>query len=259
MPTGQRRFKKQAFGAAKDAKTKALIKRNATTSPLLKLPLELRQRIWGYVLGHQLVHLTEEPFNLKYGNVVSPDRRWRWFHTVCQSTTTEREAYELSRSEEYDKSASEMNEGEDMRFCRNRHVACFKALKDADRHNRPPNKLHIELLSVCRQAYIEANPILWSTTIWSPWGYCNWRRWCDIRTPLQRQLIKKVHLDTNVVHDYVHKTNISLFANWKELYVDVTVNRSTYKHTILLGRRDICNLLRDGRIYRLARGRTAFG
>lgn len=124
-----------------------------------------------------------------------------------------------------------MKEGEDMRLCENRHSACYKALKDADRHNRPPNKLHMELLSVCRQAYIEANPILWSTTTWSPWGIGNWRTWCDLRTPLQRQLIKKVHLDTDVVRDYVHKTSITPFANWKELYVSVTVTKSAYTNS----------------------------
>ncbi|CZR64417.1 uncharacterized protein PAC_14315 [Phialocephala subalpina] len=177
IPPRQRKPKNPVLSVAKDGKTKELIfERNATTSRLLKLLPELRLRIWEYVLGHRLVHVASEQ---------RATNSW-WFHTICESTTTERETYELSKSEGYDKSAIEMKEGEDIRFCSNRHAACYKALGDADRHNHPPNKLDIDILGVCPQAYDEASAILY---------------------------------------------DIARFSSWKELYVDVTVNRAKdYTH-----------------------------
>ncbi|CAO1598320.1 hypothetical protein XANCAGTX0491_002089 [Xanthoria calcicola] len=54
--------KRFAFSAPKTAATKSIIRRNASQSPLLKLPLEIRNQIWIEVLGHQLVHLFQ-PFD----------------------------------------------------------------------------------------------------------------------------------------------------------------------------------------------------
>jgi hypothetical protein len=153
------------------------------------------------------------------------DGRRHLLNTICQSSITEREAYELSKSAEYDKASSSMNSGEDMRVCQNRHADCYKALRGKDRENLPPNRLDINILLVCRQAYVEANPILWSTNTWSFDRLGAWRQWRSHRNSLQRRLIKKVHLALNVIlEENIRKTDIQLFKVWEELHIDITAN-----------------------------------
>ena len=93
------------------------------------------------------------------------DAHLRLFGTVCQSHTTEREAYNLSKSEEYDRAAASFRAGEDLRFSRNRHAACYQELKEAEADSKhlPRHRVNVDVLTACRQAYVEASPILWST------------------------------------------------------------------------------------------------
>lgn len=44
----------------KTAAEKVIFRRNATESMLLQLPPEIRNRIWGFVLGHQMLHIHRE-------------------------------------------------------------------------------------------------------------------------------------------------------------------------------------------------------
>jgi len=208
-------MRNQAFGETTDERIKESIRQNATSSPLLRLPLELRQRIWEYVLGHQLIHISRDEY--------MRNNRCRWFHTVCESAITEPEAYELSKSEEYDKAVGGMKEGEDMRLCQNRHAVCYEALLPANKEHRPHNKLHIDLLGVCQQTYVEANSILWGTNTWSIYRYA-WNDWHYLRTPDQKRLIKKVHFGTNVINCIFQPVSVLEYDSWKELYVDITVN-----------------------------------
>jgi hypothetical protein len=150
----------------------------------------------------------------------------------CMPITGHRnEAYELSKSAEYDKTASSFKDGEDMRLCEDRHAACDSAVRGADREHLPPNRLNVDILVVCRQAYVEANPILWSTNTWAIHDISSWCQCRGRRNALQRRLIKKGHLGMNVVTDYVHKTAISLFKIWDELHIDITVNYRDLKQS----------------------------
>ncbi|KAL8634695.1 MAG: hypothetical protein Q9228_007725 [Teloschistes exilis] len=57
-PKPKRQSKERvAFSVPKNAATKALITRNATDSPLLRLVLEIRNKIWTEFLGDRLVHI----------------------------------------------------------------------------------------------------------------------------------------------------------------------------------------------------------
>jgi hypothetical protein len=155
-------------------------------------------------------------------------RIFRFCHTICQSPVTEKEAYELSNSAEYDKNARLLQNGADLRFCQNRHAACYSPLRAADREHLPPDRLSISLLLVCRQAYIAANPILWSTNTWGFHDIEPWRQWRQAiflaMNYIQQQLIQKVYLGANVVTECVDNYDISQFKIWDELYIDITVN-----------------------------------
>src|SRR5271168_1546429 len=43
------------------------IQRNSTESPLLRLPVEIRERIWSLILGGGLLHVAFEPL-IQYGS-----------------------------------------------------------------------------------------------------------------------------------------------------------------------------------------------
>lgn len=73
----------------------------------------------------------------------------------CMPITGHRnEAYELSKSAEYDKTASSFKDGEDMRLCENRHAACDSALRGADREHLPPNG-HVRFTPTSAQSRLQ--------------------------------------------------------------------------------------------------------
>ncbi len=143
-------------------------------------------------------------------------------NTTCYAAITEKKAYELSQNVEYDKSATSFKAGEDMRYCRNRHVACYKDLRDAwkTNNNPPSNQLNVGALRVCRQTYVDANPILWGSNVWSFRDNITWCTWASNRNAFQRRLIKKVHLSENMVLRPFKKASISEFKALEELNID---------------------------------------
>lgn len=58
----------------KTALEKVMFRRNANKSPLLRLPSELRNRIWGLVLGERVVHIRKAPFTVPLS----------WNHNILQ-------------------------------------------------------------------------------------------------------------------------------------------------------------------------------
>ncbi|KAL8699669.1 MAG: hypothetical protein Q9201_005876 [Fulgogasparrea decipioides] len=160
---GPRPRKKIAVTKTRNAGTIALVKLNADASPLLKLPAELRKKIFTYVIGDQLIHIRGY-------------KRWdRPFlqHAICTADTSEAMAYEESII-----GYSQIPKGEDPAYYvenfGSRHEACMPRSEEAYYHNsfkysrkdRPKEKIptmDLSLLSVSRQAYEEANQILWTT------------------------------------------------------------------------------------------------
>lgn len=112
--------------------------KNATDSPLLRLPPELRNRIWSLVLGGKTIHV-EFSFRPRPKRLVI-------CHHVCKSALNERN-FALSlktnfgRDENYENSFAL------------RHSQCFGAVDD---ENRDLNRLHLGVLQVCRQIHKEA-------------------------------------------------------------------------------------------------------
>lgn len=119
---------------------------------------------------------------------------------------TEREAYELSKSLGSEKTSGIKAAGEYIRLCHNQHAACYAAFCLSD---RPPNRLQIDLLGVCRQAYVEENPILWGTNTWSIGFHFHKRHY--IRTPNQKCLINKVHFETDSIKPFPHRISVTAY------------------------------------------------
>ncbi|KAI9054515.1 hypothetical protein LZ554_001672 [Drepanopeziza brunnea f. sp. 'monogermtubi'] len=192
-----------------DSKRSKGPRNNITSGPLLSLPVELRAMIWGYVLGFQLVHIMEER---PRAGIQVP--HLGFFHTVCAAQVTEREAYKLARKEDH-----RLIGPGDMTQGRNRHYHCHQVHPIGVR-----SRVHVEILSVCRQTYLEAVGVLWGTNTWSITDFQSCRAWLSRRNSLQRSLIKKIHLASDIVLTPLPMSLVAKFPVLEELYIDITTN-----------------------------------
>jgi hypothetical protein len=195
------------------------VKRNAISSPLLNLPRELREKIWSNLLGDQTIHITISPgprSNRKGRRNPVQRRRKPVFrrpyahcsfpmtYIVCEATVSEQEGYELFMNTRTTDIPEEQG-GLDMRLSCNRHAKCYDYCKDfrigrkdeqpSPRERLERNRIHIAILSVCRQAYVEVNPILWGSTTWSFTQGIEFYKFLGERTAIQRRFLRKLHLD----------------------------------------------------------------
>lgn len=108
-----------------------------------------------------------------------------------------------------------------MRVCGNRHRDCEPELVDHHtERDPPPNSLNVDVLAVCRQIYVEVNPILWSTNTWSFQSNGIWRDWMNCRNALQKRLIKKIHFSQGAAYGLINKATI-LALKLEELNIDI--------------------------------------
>jgi hypothetical protein len=108
-----------------------------------------------------------------------------------------------------------------MRLCGNRHRACELELANRPLEiTLPPNRLNVGVLAVCRQVYVEVNPILWSTNTWSFEYDGTWRCWMRGRNALQKRLIKKIHFSKDPYFGLINKATI-LALKLEELNIDI--------------------------------------
>ncbi|KAN0102837.1 hypothetical protein V8E51_011150 [Hyaloscypha variabilis] len=219
MPRPKKRKLIQAFTAPKDKNTKAILKTNATNSPLLRLPQELRNKIWGYVLGNQLIHIGLREWHQRYTSKLTNPHL---YNTICQSSITERKAYELSKTLKNVQTTSMKPEEAKILLCGDRHAACYAdiAVKSCD-NTFTLRGLDVSALTVCRQVYVDANPILWATNTWSFHMSSAWRLWLENRNAIQRRLLRKVHLCHSAILKFVPKATISAFKGLEELNIDI--------------------------------------
>lgn len=204
--------KKQAVTVTQSAATKAIIQRNASTSPLLKLPGEIREMIFSLVVGHQLIHLLYLP------------TQGRFRHTVCTATTSEDEAYEEFMTGHGHIPANDSAQFYSITF-KERHVHCkswsrednrfFDAeqqrlfrLMSADERRKP--MLDLSILGVCRQIYEEANVLLWTTNTFSFEDTTTFRTFVDGLHSTQRKKLARIHIDFAWVLFSAHEWERSL-------------------------------------------------
>ncbi|KAL8749946.1 MAG: hypothetical protein Q9184_006607 [Pyrenodesmia sp. 2 TL-2023] len=191
--------KKLAVTKTRKAATIALVNANSRNSRLLKLPIELRTKIFGYVLGDQLIHVE---YNMSYahestwanGPLGNVHTQWSlapgFSHMVCSADTTEHAAYLKSiygyseiPKEEYPDYYSE--------GCEKRHHRCFIMNEHEDHSAR---KLSLSLLGVSRQTYEEAHGILWTTNTFSFREPSVFNKFVAERNFVQRKKMAKLHL-----------------------------------------------------------------
>ena len=168
--------------------------RNASCSPLLQLPLEVRNKIWASLLGDRLLHLEYGSMNL--ASTTQDEYLRSWSSTVCQ----------------YDRPEDEV--GEDDITWNLSHSRC--TFHVARRHGDYPywfyccgskreqsthEEIHLTALRVCRQIYNEADRVLWSTNTFSFDDEVTFLRFMDTRTTCQKRSLKKLRLQMNAWED----------------------------------------------------------
>ena len=147
--------------------------RNASCSPLLQLPLEIRNKIWASLLGDRLIHF-------EYVNMDSagarPDECLRsWHSTVCQYDRPENEVEQddIAWKQSHSRCAIHVAR----RHGSKPHIGYGCGLK---RELPPYEEMHLTALRVCRQNYNEADRVLWSTNTFSFDDEVTFRRFMDM-------------------------------------------------------------------------------
>lgn len=163
------------------------------SSCLLRLPQELKNRIYELVLGGQFIHVQRKRKENKF------------FHRLCQAKISEKEAHETFAA------SKGLWFSEDIR---DRHHACYDVSmirQDCFRcpsHFDPPTEpyavLSLALLRCCRQTYQETRSITFSANTWSftcPWDFLSFCLFSmNSRVPFIRKLaIRRLHLDLSIL------------------------------------------------------------
>ncbi|KAL8738482.1 MAG: hypothetical protein Q9181_000738 [Wetmoreana brouardii] len=204
--TGKPR-KRVAFSKPKNAATKALIGKNASDSPLLRLPIELRNKIWTEMLGARLIHVDyfcdgelkfkdNEDFcsRLKYSTTTFESYGSAWRHVVCQDDGPE------------DRPDAEViieggHEQHDQAWSIRPHGLC-----DTDYEERDPalpfecyghETMRLAILRTSRQVYVEANEVLFTTNTFSFKSPVALKRFVMTRNIHQKRLIRNLRMEMN--------------------------------------------------------------
>lgn len=150
--------------------------RENAESPLLRLPLELKTRIYEYVCGGQTVHIDwRDP---------------RLSHHLCRTHLSEEEA-----QKEFDAS-------EEVWYARetaDRHLRCCTDHYDCVRCTDPHSylgcaKLDIRLLLCCRQLYLESNMVLYYANTFSFGSTDSVTNFCRLIPKRYRPVIRSLHV-----------------------------------------------------------------
>ena len=141
--------------------------RNSATS-LLRLPRELRDCIWEYVCGGQLIHVKNS-----YGLCCY----------ICKATDSPRTTYLRTLEEP----KTEYCEKHALNPEIKNHVSCYGR-----------NKLNLEFQRTSRQIYHETTPIIYGMNIFSFSNAMIWFRFMITLKPQFRALIKRMQLDITI-------------------------------------------------------------
>ena len=161
------------------------IARNFSESPLLRLPLEIRNDIWRNVLGGQLIHLKYE--RLECPPVYEPTNSRRifpyesWLHHVCDNDGPE------------DKKETTLA---GISYSFPLHWHCELKFQTRFLESTGPcnnfERVSLTVLYASRQIYAEANHILWTTNTFAFANPATFKHF--IRTVHQKRLVRKLRL-----------------------------------------------------------------
>ncbi|KAL8846645.1 MAG: hypothetical protein Q9221_008285 [Calogaya cf. arnoldii] len=216
------RKKRVAFTVAKGA-TKTIIERNARESPLLRLPSELRDKIWGEVLGGELVHLDyqryfeyddfncglseaeseeseKEPDSENEDESATQPEHIYWRHAICQHDCPENQP---------DKKKVVVDQWDSKNAIWLRpHQQCIFRAEDTYSADYTPEPealphhptLNLTILRASRQIYVEANRILWTTNTFSFADGLTFAEFMKTRTIHQKRLINNLRIEMHWDH-----------------------------------------------------------
>lgn len=188
---------------------------NSARSPLLRLPQEIKDRIYQLVLGGNLLHIWRQQIKSERSNIRSTKgaiREQCFNHQICSSKVSEDEAYHYFEIEDSNNFY--------VKYTELRHLHCCPYMSW-----RPDIvRMDVSLLHVCRQIYNEARYILYSNNTFSFNTPRNLRAF--IHFLVQRgsdinEAVRSLHLD--LVHPY-NDTN-----GWTQAFNAVTQHMTRLK------------------------------
>ncbi|KAI4250324.1 MAG: hypothetical protein LQ352_005377 [Teloschistes flavicans] len=209
-PKPKRQSKKRvAFTVPKNATTKALITRNATDSPLLRLPLEIRNKIWTEVLGDRLVHIDyyedDSSFDSDGNFSINKDIPYNesaWRHVICRDDRREdspprRVTSNLGGTEHvyWDRAHSICNLDYDRKSFKVLDRQHYDPQDDANWLRCGHDTMRLSILRSSRQIYVEANEILWTTNTFSFTEPIAFKHFMSTRNVHQKRLLRSLRFE----------------------------------------------------------------
>ena len=178
------------------------IEHNATRSPLLRLPLELRINIYGHLLGHRLIHVREDGLDKRFRNnkgQAAGKRYSRWYTSICpinhQSQNPQGEALAV---------------GPGLEERSHRKCSAGHASDSELRHDEW--SIHLNLLGACRQLYNEGNQVLWTTNTFSFRDGNSFYHFCGSLKANQKCLLRNLRLIFGWDHRNMRPAGSPVFA-----------------------------------------------
>ena len=185
------------------------IARNATTSPLLKLPTEIREQIWTEVLGNNLIHLkylyedddlydddvdfeTNESLHnsLQYSRRHGKTYGSAWRHLICEEDCKEDKPAEDRVSPK----TGRAYRWHPHRFC-DPHYETPNPYKQPLQFYSNHETMRLTVLRVSNQTYAEATRVLWSSNTFSFPDGVTAKRFLMTRTMNQKRLIRSLRFE----------------------------------------------------------------
>ena len=166
------------------------VARNAVTSSLLTVPLEIRTKIYSELLGDRLVHLRyRREFDDDVGSITKRKKlgQTAWSHAVCEVDCPESVK---DQGKSYPDSGGD---GEEVDWL-NPHQSCDVRLNYRNWDDEP---FPLSILRSCRQIYHEAGQILWSTNTFSFTDGATFQRFMGTRSLIQKRTLKKLRFEMN--------------------------------------------------------------
>jgi hypothetical protein len=201
-------------------------------SPLLRLPVEIRERIWSMVLGGGLLHLKfESPFiyDSETDELLSTRSKPVWSANYCLLKDAEQHSNAIILVKAVDDDQDPTDSGDEHPH-RNCHLArldpyVYALSKNSNKTQDFVEKYakpYLQLLRTCRQIYLEASRVLWTTNTFSFSSPGALKMFMNDRKTAQKQLLKNLHLDmawhwNNQKHNWEKALTMTLVRSLKGL------------------------------------------
>lgn len=185
--------------------TRSLMELDASYSPLLGLPEDIRRMIWREVFGvAQSVHLYNQELpvrpighngNYDFVRLENSPLRPGLNHFRCLATRSDHEYYNESKGYDDDLSLAIGLPRYDMP-CRDvgcNHSDCYVSPRTTC--------INLSGFQTCRQMYLESTNVLYSSTSFCFSDKKTFLAFCSSLTPLQRIMLRKIHISSHEILD----------------------------------------------------------